>query len=159
MALLVLSSCAPLRPTEVVTDRGATLVWDGRHLPGVWLTAQALETALARVGEHGVVSVAIRRSHHIGCLAVYLARAVEQGCMMLLTDRLGDLSGLEAVVIGRSNIVGKPMAQLLLDANATVTIAHSRTKDLPAVCRDEQSGRISGRAVGMPQVVQTAGRR
>ena len=57
------------------------------------------------------------------------------GCMMLLTDRLGDLSGLEAVVIGRSNIVGKPMAQLLLDANATVTIAHSRTRDLPAVVR------------------------
>ncbi len=57
------------------------------------------------------------------------------GCMMLLADRLGDLSGLEAVVIGRSNIVGKPMAQLLVDANATVTIAHSRTKDLPAVVR------------------------
>jgi methylenetetrahydrofolate dehydrogenase (NADP+)/methenyltetrahydrofolate cyclohydrolase len=55
------------------------------------------------------------------------------GCMMLLTDRLGDLSGLEAVVIGRSNIVGKPMAQLLLDANATVTIAHSRTRDLQSV--------------------------
>ena len=55
------------------------------------------------------------------------------GCMMLLRDRLGDLSGLNAVVIGRSNIVGKPMAQLLLDANATVTIAHSRTKDLPEV--------------------------
>ncbi|UAB78694.1 bifunctional methylenetetrahydrofolate dehydrogenase/methenyltetrahydrofolate cyclohydrolase FolD [Erythrobacter sp. SCSIO 43205] len=55
------------------------------------------------------------------------------GCMMLLTDQLGDLSGLEAVVIGRSNIVGKPMAQLLLDANATVTIAHSRTKDLASV--------------------------
>ena len=57
------------------------------------------------------------------------------GCMMLLTDALGDLSGLEAVVIGRSNIVGKPMAQLLIDANATVTIAHSRTKDLPSVVR------------------------
>ena len=57
------------------------------------------------------------------------------GCMMLLTDRLGDLSGKNAVVIGRSNIVGKPMAQLLLDANATVTIAHSRTADLPAVVR------------------------
>lgn len=57
------------------------------------------------------------------------------GCMMMLTDRLGDLSGLEAVVIGRSNIVGKPMAQLLLDANATVTIAHSRTKNLPEVVR------------------------
>lgn len=57
------------------------------------------------------------------------------GCLMLLKDRLGDLSGLEAVVIGRSNIVGKPMAQLLTDANATVTIAHSRTKDLPDVVR------------------------
>ena len=57
------------------------------------------------------------------------------GCMMLLTEELGDLSGLEAVVIGRSNIVGKPMAQLLLGANATVTIAHSRTRDLPAVVR------------------------
>ncbi|MEQ8772952.1 MAG: tetrahydrofolate dehydrogenase/cyclohydrolase catalytic domain-containing protein, partial [Erythrobacter sp.] len=57
------------------------------------------------------------------------------GCMMMLTERLGDLSGLEAVVIGRSNIVGKPMAQLLLAANATVTIAHSRTRDLAEVVR------------------------
>lgn len=57
------------------------------------------------------------------------------GCIMLLKDRHGDLSGMNAVVIGRSNIVGKPMAQLLLDANATVTIAHSRTKDLPEVVR------------------------
>jgi len=55
------------------------------------------------------------------------------GCLMLLQDRLGDLSGLEAVVVGRSNIVGKPMAQLLLDANCTVTIAHSRTRDLASV--------------------------
>ena len=57
------------------------------------------------------------------------------GCLMLLKDRLGDLSGLEAVVIGRSNIVGKPMAQLLLAQNCTVTIAHSRTRDLPEVVR------------------------
>jgi methylenetetrahydrofolate dehydrogenase (NADP+) / methenyltetrahydrofolate cyclohydrolase len=57
------------------------------------------------------------------------------GCIMLLKDQLGDLSGLEAVVIGRSNIVGKPMAQLLLDASATVTIAHSRTRNLPDVVR------------------------
>jgi methylenetetrahydrofolate dehydrogenase (NADP+)/methenyltetrahydrofolate cyclohydrolase len=55
------------------------------------------------------------------------------GCLMLLKNRLGDLSGLEAVVVGRSNIVGKPMAQLLLRENCTVTIAHSRTRDLPAV--------------------------
>ena len=73
------------------------------------------------------------------------------GCMMLLTDRLGDLSGLEAVVIGRSNIVGKPMAQLLLDANATVTIAHSRTKDLPGVVKRAD---IVVAAVGRAEMVK-----
>jgi methylenetetrahydrofolate dehydrogenase (NADP+)/methenyltetrahydrofolate cyclohydrolase len=55
------------------------------------------------------------------------------GCLHLLKDELGDLTGLEAVVVGRSNIVGKPVAQLLLGENCTVTIAHSRTRDLPAV--------------------------
>ena len=55
------------------------------------------------------------------------------GCLMLLQNELGDLTGLDAIVVGRSNIVGKPMAQLLLQANCTVTIAHSRTRDLPAV--------------------------
>jgi methylenetetrahydrofolate dehydrogenase (NADP+)/methenyltetrahydrofolate cyclohydrolase len=57
------------------------------------------------------------------------------GCLMLLKDRLGDLSGLDAVVIGRSNIVGKPMAQLLIRESCTVTVAHSRTRDLPALVR------------------------
>ena len=57
------------------------------------------------------------------------------GCLMLLKDQLGDLSGLEAVVVGRSNIVGKPMAQLLLRESCTVTIAHSRTRNLPEVVR------------------------
>ena len=57
------------------------------------------------------------------------------GCLMLLKDRMGDLTGLDAVVIGRSNIVGKPMAQLLLAESCTVTIAHSRTHDLPDVVR------------------------
>ena len=72
------------------------------------------------------------------------------GCLMLLKDRLGDLSGLNAVVLGRSNIVGKPMAQLLTDANATVTIAHSRTKDLPAVVKRAD---IVVAAVGRPEMV------
>jgi methylenetetrahydrofolate dehydrogenase (NADP+)/methenyltetrahydrofolate cyclohydrolase len=58
------------------------------------------------------------------------------GCMLMIEDHLGaDLSGLNAVVVGRSNIVGKPMASLLLQANATVTVTHSRTKDLPAVVK------------------------
>jgi methylenetetrahydrofolate dehydrogenase (NADP+)/methenyltetrahydrofolate cyclohydrolase len=57
------------------------------------------------------------------------------GCLMLLKDNVTDLSGKNAVVIGRSNLVGKPMAHLLLNENCTVTIAHSRTKDLPAIAR------------------------
>ncbi len=57
------------------------------------------------------------------------------GCLMMLRDHHGSLSGLEAVVVGRSNIVGKPMAQLLLGESCTVTIAHSRTRDLAEVCR------------------------
>ena len=73
------------------------------------------------------------------------------GCLMLLKDRLGDLSGLEAVVIGRSNIVGKPMAQLLTDANATVTLAHSRTANLPEVVRRAD---IVVAAVGRPEMVK-----
>ena len=73
------------------------------------------------------------------------------GCLMLLKDRLGDLSGLDAVVIGRSNIVGKPMAQLLLQENCTVTIAHSRTRDLPAVVRRAD---IVVAAVGRPEMVK-----
>jgi len=73
------------------------------------------------------------------------------GCMMMLEDRLGDLTGLNAVIVGRSNIVGKPMAQLLLGANCTVTIAHSRTRDLPAMCR---SADILIAAVGRPQMIK-----
>ena len=57
------------------------------------------------------------------------------GCLMLLKDALGDLSGLTAVIVGRSNIVGKPMAALLIGENCTVTVAHSRTRDLSDVCR------------------------
>ncbi|MFN3275162.1 MAG: bifunctional methylenetetrahydrofolate dehydrogenase/methenyltetrahydrofolate cyclohydrolase FolD [Paracoccus sp. (in: a-proteobacteria)] len=73
------------------------------------------------------------------------------GCLMLLRDRIGSLAGKRAVVIGRSNIVGKPMAQLLLRDSATVTIAHSRTADLPALCREAE---IVVAAVGRPRFVQ-----
>ncbi len=72
------------------------------------------------------------------------------GCLMMLRDHHGSLSGLDAVVLGRSNIVGKPMAQLLLGDSCTVTIAHSRTKDLPDVVRRAD---IVVAAVGRPQMV------
>ena len=73
------------------------------------------------------------------------------GCLMLLQQELGDLSGLDAIVIGRSNIVGKPMALLLLQANCTVTVAHSRTRDLPNAVRCAD---IVVAAVGRPELVR-----
>ncbi|NPD17663.1 bifunctional methylenetetrahydrofolate dehydrogenase/methenyltetrahydrofolate cyclohydrolase, partial [Xinfangfangia sp. D13-10-4-6] len=72
------------------------------------------------------------------------------GCLMMLRDHHGSLAGLNAVVVGRSNIVGKPMAQLLLGDSCTVTIAHSRTKDLASVCR---SADILVAAVGRPEMI------
>ena len=72
------------------------------------------------------------------------------GCLMMLRDLHGSLAGMEAVVVGRSNIVGKPMAQLLLGDSCTVTIAHSRTRDLPAVCRRAD---ILVAAVGRPEMI------
>ncbi len=73
------------------------------------------------------------------------------GSVILATETLGDLTGKHAVVIGRSNLVGKPVAQLLLNENCTVTMAHSRTADLPAVCRQAD---ILVAAVGIPELVK-----
>jgi methylenetetrahydrofolate dehydrogenase (NADP+) / methenyltetrahydrofolate cyclohydrolase len=72
------------------------------------------------------------------------------GCLMMLRDHHGSLAGMNAVVVGRSNIVGKPMAQLLLGDSCTVTIAHSRTRDLAAVCRGAD---ILVAAVGRPEMI------
>ena len=73
------------------------------------------------------------------------------GCMVLLRDTLGDLAGKHAVVVGRSRLVGKPIGQLLLAANCTVTMAHSKTVDLPAICR---SADILVAAVGQPRMIR-----
>jgi methylenetetrahydrofolate dehydrogenase (NADP+) / methenyltetrahydrofolate cyclohydrolase len=73
------------------------------------------------------------------------------GCMMMLKDHLGDLSGLRALVLGRSNIVGKPLAAMLLSENCTLTMAHSKTKDLAEECRRAD---ILVAAVGRPQMVK-----
>jgi methylenetetrahydrofolate dehydrogenase (NADP+)/methenyltetrahydrofolate cyclohydrolase len=80
-----------------------------------------------------------------------LVPCTPRGCLMMLEDRLGDLTGLKALVVGRSNIVGKPMAQLLLGANCTVTVAHSRTKDLDEECRRAD---ILVAAVGRPRMIK-----
>jgi methylenetetrahydrofolate dehydrogenase (NADP+)/methenyltetrahydrofolate cyclohydrolase len=79
-----------------------------------------------------------------------LVPCTPRGCVMLAKRARSDLTGLHAVVVGRSNIVGKPLAQLLLKENCTVTIAHSRTRDLPAVCR---LGDILVAAIGRPRAL------
>jgi methylenetetrahydrofolate dehydrogenase (NADP+)/methenyltetrahydrofolate cyclohydrolase len=73
------------------------------------------------------------------------------GCLILLQQELGNVAGLDAIVVGRSNIVGKPMAQLLLQANCTVTVAHSRTRDLPGAVRRAD---IVVAAVGRPELIR-----
>lgn len=73
------------------------------------------------------------------------------GCLMMLKDRLGNLAGLKAVVVGKSNIVGKPMAQLLMGENCTVTVAHSKTQNVPELCR---AADILVVAVGRPEMVK-----
>ena len=73
------------------------------------------------------------------------------GCLMLLKDRLGNLEGLNAVIVGRSNIVGKPLAQLLLRENCTVTVAHSRTREIQDLCRNAD---ILVAAVGRPEMIR-----
>jgi len=92
----------------------------------------------------GMLTAGIMESAFVPCTPA--------GCMLMIEKQLGkDLSGLNAVIIGRSNIVGKPMASLLLRANATVTICHSRTRDLPQVARNAD---ILVAAVGRPRMVK-----
>lgn len=87
----------------------------------------------------------------LACGLPSLVPCTPLGCLMLLEHTLGSLAGLHAVVVGRSNIVGKPMAQLLLQRDCTVTIAHSRSRDLPAVVR---SGDIVVAAVGRAGLIR-----
>jgi methylenetetrahydrofolate dehydrogenase (NADP+)/methenyltetrahydrofolate cyclohydrolase len=90
---------------------------------------------------------------NVGRLSIGLPALVPctpRGCVMLAKRARADLAGLHAVIVGRSNIVGKPMAQLLLAENCTVTVAHSRTRDLPAVCREAD---ILVAAIGKPRAL------
>jgi len=87
----------------VVRDSGATLVWDGRYLPGLWLVNHAIEEAMRRAADVGVVSVAIRRSHHIGCLAALTRQAADRGYVALIANsdpagrRVAPYGGTEAL--------------------------------------------------------------
>jgi LDH2 family malate/lactate/ureidoglycolate dehydrogenase len=114
---------------DVVADRGGSLTWDGRRLPGVWLTAKAIDLAVERARQGGLGAVAIRRSHHIACLAAFLQRATDKGMMIILSSSDPDdgsvapFGGTRAVFTPDPIAVGIPTHgdPILVDISASIT--------------------------------------
>lgn len=119
----------PIGEPEVVADRGAAVTWDGRRLPGVWLTARAVDLAADRAATHGVVTVVIRDSHHIGCLAAFLQRATDRGLMIQIASSdpavatVAPYGGRRAVFTPDPFAVGIPTTgdPILIDVSASIT--------------------------------------
>ena len=142
---------------EVINDRGPTLVWDGRYLPGPWLVVKAIELAESRLADHGVVSVAIRRSHHIACLQAYLKAVTDRGRMVLLLSSDSSVAsvsphgGLEAVYTPNPIAVGIPTDHdpILIDISASTTTngltgrLHKEGGRLPGPWVKDNQGRAS----------------
>jgi LDH2 family malate/lactate/ureidoglycolate dehydrogenase len=114
---------------EVIADRGAAVTWDGKRLPGVWLATRAVELACERAPTYGTVTVVIRKSHHIGCLASYLQRATDRGFMIIVASSdpavasVAPFGGRTPVYTPDPFAVGIPTddAPILIDISASIT--------------------------------------
>jgi LDH2 family malate/lactate/ureidoglycolate dehydrogenase len=114
---------------QVVRDTGPCLTWDGLRLPGVWLAAHAIDTAIPRARQYGTATVVIRRSHHIACLGAFLTRATDQGLMLLLASSdpadasVAPFGGTTAVFTPDPIAVGIPTEgePILIDTSASIT--------------------------------------
>jgi L-lactate dehydrogenase len=114
---------------EVLRDTGATLVWDGNYLPGAWLVEQAMQQAFGRIAEHGVVTFAMRRSHHIGCLAALAKQATDRGYFCMLASSgphsriVAPFGGKEALFSPNPFAIGFPTTDfpVLVDISASIT--------------------------------------
>ena len=114
---------------EVVRDTGATLLWDGLYLPGLWLVSRAIDAAIARVGRCGVVTVSIRRSHHIGCLAALVKQAADRGFVAIIANsdpagqRVAPYGGTEPLLTPNPLAIGYPGRDhpVLVDICASIT--------------------------------------
>jgi L-lactate dehydrogenase len=112
-----------------VKDTGATLLWDGAYLPGLWLVNRAIEAAIGRIGEHGVVTVSIRRSHHIGCLAALVKQAADRGLVAIIANsdpagqRVAPYGGTEPLLTPDPFAIGYPGRDhpVLVDICASIT--------------------------------------
>ncbi len=119
----------PAGEPVVVADRGPAVTWDGGTLPGVWLTARAIDLAVERSKKHGLCAVAIRRSHHIACLAAFLTRATDKGMMVTIASSdpadasVAPFGGLRAVFTPDPIAVGIPTNgdPILIDMSASIT--------------------------------------
>jgi LDH2 family malate/lactate/ureidoglycolate dehydrogenase len=114
---------------EIVRDNGISAVWDGGYLPGLWLVEQAIEAAMPRAAKHGLAAVAIRRSHHIGCLAALVKQAADRGFVALIANsdpagqRVAPYGGTEALFTPNPFAVGYPGTPnpVLVDICASIT--------------------------------------
>ncbi|MBI5716470.1 MAG: Ldh family oxidoreductase [Burkholderiales bacterium] len=114
---------------DVLKDSGLTAVWDGRYLPGLWLVATAIEQAIPRAAAHGMAAVAIRRSHHIGCLAALAKQAADRGFIALIANsdpagqRVAPYGGTEALFTPNPFALGYPgeTHPVLVDICASIT--------------------------------------
>jgi LDH2 family malate/lactate/ureidoglycolate dehydrogenase len=129
LAALTDGSMTPGGAPEILSDRGPAVAWDGRRLSGVWLTAKAIDLAVERARQFGTCTVAIRRSHHIACLAAFLERATAHGMMVTLTSSdpsvasVAPYGGTRAVYTPDPIAVGIPTSgdPILIDISASIT--------------------------------------
>ena len=122
---------------ELIKDTGSTVVWDGKYLPGLWLVDQALHMAFDRVAAHGVVTVVMRRSHHIACLAALVKQATDRGYVAILATSdpsgkfVAPFGGREPVMTPNPFAIGYPGTKgpVLVDISASITtVSMARTK-------------------------------
>lgn len=114
---------------EIVSDRGACVVWDGRRLPGIWVTAQAVDLAAERAHDYGTTTVVVRNNHHIGCLAVFLPRATQRGSLVVVSTSdpsqrtVAPWGGMTPVFTPNPVAVGIPTSgdPILVDVSASIT--------------------------------------
>jgi len=133
----------------VLNDRGAALTWDGRRLPGPWLVTRAIEEARRRLATYGVVSVAIRRSHHIGCLQAYLSRATDDGLVLWLTCSDPSVGGVAPHGGVASRITPNPVAAGFPTGGDPVLVDVSLSTTSNAMARRtfDEGGRLPGKWV------------
>ena len=153
---------------ETIRDTGATLVWDGRYLPGLWLMDRALDAAMARVAEHGVVTFSMRRSHHIGCLAALAKQAADRGYFVTIassgphTKFVAPFGGKEGLFSPNPFAFGFPTSAfpVLIDTCASLTTVSMTREKAAAGAQFDQPYLLdnAGRPTRDPTVMEGGGK-